>query len=88
MDGTFNTCSRSFYQVFNIIGYIPKKDIIFPVMVCLINAKTEKIYNNVFNEFKKIIKYSKINLDYSTIKIMSDFELALRKFIRNNFNES
>lgn len=88
MDGTFNVCPRSFNQVFNIIGYIPKKDIIFLVMACLLNAKTEKIYDNVFNEFKKLIKYAKISLDYSKLKIMSDFELTLRKSIRNNFNES
>jgi hypothetical protein len=57
-------------------------------MACLLNAKTEKIYDNVFNEFKKLIKYAKISIDYSKLKIMSDFELTLRKSIRNNFNES
>ena len=49
MDGTCNTCPRTFYQIFNVIGYIAKKDIIFPVMACLLNAKTERIYDNVFN---------------------------------------
>lgn len=88
MDGTFNVFPRSFNQVFNIVGYNPKKDIILLVMACLLNVKTEKIYDNVFNEFKKLIKYAKISLDYSKLKIMSDFELTLRKSIRNNFNES
>ena len=58
------------------------------MIACLLNTKTEKIYDNVFNEFKKLIKYSKISLDYSKLKIMSDFELTLRKSIINNFNES
>ena len=35
---------------------LAKKDIIFPVMACLLNAKTERIYDNVFNEFQKLIK--------------------------------
>ena len=88
MDGTFNTCPCSFYQIFNVIGYIAKKDIIFPVMVCLVNAKTERIYDNVFNEFQKLIKYANIKIDFSKIKILSDFELPLRKSIINNFKES
>ena len=88
MDGTFNTCPRSFYQIFNVIGYIAKKDVIFPVMVCLVNAKTERIYDNVFNEFQKLIKYANLKIDFSKIKIMSDFELPLRKSIINNFKES
>ena len=83
-----NTCPPTFYQFFNEIGYIAKKDIIFPVMACLLNAKTERIYDNVFNEFQKLIKYANIKIDFSKIKIMSDFELPLRKSIINNFKES
>ena len=57
-------------------------------MTCLLNAKTERIYDNVFNEFQKLIKYANIKIDFSKIKIMSDFELPLRKSIINNFKEN
>lgn len=65
MDGTFNSCPRSFYQIFNILGYIPNKNMSFP-----------------------IIKSLNLKLNFKKIKIISDFERALRKSIYNNFLDS
>ena len=48
IDGTFNTYPCSFYQKFNILGYIQNKNISFSIIACLLTSKNEKIYNYAF----------------------------------------
>ena len=42
VDGTFKTSPRTFYQLLNIIGYIPGKELIIPIFTAAITSKTEK----------------------------------------------
>mgnify|MGYP003571405687 CR=1 FL=1 len=88
MDGTFNSCPRSFYQIFNILGLCPNKKKAFPIISFLITSKSEKIYEYVFIEFKKLIKSLNMKIDFKNIKIMADFERALRNAIHKNFLDS
>ena len=65
-----------------------KKEFYMPLAYIIINSKSEEIYNKVFGELVNLIKtYTKIK-DFDGIKIMSDFELPLRKAIKNNFENS
>ena len=65
LDGKFNTCPRSFYQLLNIVGYLADKDITFPVMSCILTSKTERIYDYTLVEFKKLV----IKFKYRFFKI-------------------
>ena len=80
--------SKEFYQLFNIISYLPKKDLIIPIFTAVLTSKTEMIYNYTLKEFKKLYKAININIDFTKIKFMSDFEINLRKAIQNNFPQS
>ena len=88
LDGTFKSCPRNFYQYFNIISYLPEKDLIIPIFTAVLTSKTETIYNYTLMEFKKLIKVINLDIDYNKIKFMSDFEINLRNAIYNNFPQS
>ena len=77
VDGTFKTSPRTFYQLLNIISYIPGKELIIPIFTTAITSKTEKIYRYTLIEFQKIIDNLNIKVDFNKIKFMTDFEVNL-----------
>ena len=84
IDGTFKVAPKNWFQLLNIFGY-EKKEFYMPLAYIILNSKSEEIYNKVFGELVNLIKtYTKIK-DFDGIKIISDFELPLRKAIKNNF---
>jgi len=46
-DGTFKSCPKLFYQFFTILGQ--KQESIIPLLFCLMENKTEKCYDNVYD---------------------------------------
>ena len=86
IDATFKICPPNWYQLLNIFGYIEKRKFYLPMGHILMNSKSENLYNTVFTVLIKQIK-SHCNLkSFSGIKIMSDFELPMRKSIKNCFD--
>ena len=84
IDRTFKVAPKNWFQLLNIFGY-EKKEFYMPLAYIILNSKSEEIYNKVFGELVNLIKtYTKIK-DFDGIKIISDFELPLRKAIKNNF---
>ena len=85
IDGTFKVAPKNWFQLLNIFGYEKKKEFYMPLAYIALNSKSEEIYNKVFGELVALIKtHTKIK-DFDGIKIMCDFELPLRKAIKNNF---
>ena len=48
-------------------------------------SKKENSYYNIFETFKIMLNEIKINVVFSEIYIMADFEIGLRKAIKNSF---
>ena len=59
-----------------------------PIVSVLMKSKSENSYINLFENLKLIIKENNIDIDYSNLLIMSDFEVALRNAIKNCFPDS
>lgn len=72
-------------QLINIFGFIRKKKIYIPLTYALLSSKTEQLYDEFFTQLIRNIKTVNKDLCYEELKIMSDFELSLRKSIRKNF---
>ena len=87
VDGTFKTSPRTFYQLLNIISYIPGKELIIPIFTAAITSKTEKIYRYTLIEFQKIIDNLNIKVDFNKIKFMMDFEVNLSDENANKYYE-
>ena len=88
IDGTFKSCPRNFYQLLNIVSYLPDKDLIITNLTAVLTSKTETIYNYTLIKFQKLLKTLNINIDFSKISFMADFEINLRKAISDNFPHS
>jgi len=88
VDGIFKTSPRTFYQLLNIIGYIPGKELIIPIFTAAITSKAEKIYRYTLIEFQKIINNLNIKIDFKKIKFMTDFEVNLRAVINKLYPDS
>lgn len=88
VDGTFRSCPSNFYQILNIVGKIENKDISIPIVSVLMKSKSECSYINLLENLKLLIKENNIDIDFSKIYIMSDFEVALRNAIKNCFPDS
>ena len=70
---------------FIIFDYIKKKNFYLPLACILLSSKNEALYNEVFHQLIRNIKsHTKIE-NFENVKIMADFELPLRKAIKNNF---
>ena len=54
IDGTFKSCPKSYYQISNIAGFLPSLNSIIPIFMILCTGKSEFIYNEIFDEIKKI----------------------------------
>ena len=83
-----NLVPLNFYQLLNILSYLPDKDLIITNLTAVLTSKTETIYNYTLVEFQKLLKTLNINIDFSKISFMADFEINLRKAISDNFPNS
>lgn len=43
IDRTFKSCPRNFYQLLNIVSYLPEKDLIITILTAVLTSKTEYI---------------------------------------------
>ena len=85
IDGTFKVAPKNWYQLLNIFGYNKKQNFYMPLAYIILNSKSEEIYNEVFYKIIQLIKYHTNLKSFEDIKIMSDFEIGLRKAIKKNF---
>ena len=85
IDGTFKVAPKNWLQLINIFGFIRKKKIYIPLTYALLSSKSEELYDEFFTQLIRNIKTVNKDLCYEELKIMSDFELSLRKSIRKNF---
>ena len=88
LDGTFRSCPKSFYQIFNIIAHLKNKNLSLPIMSVLMKNKFDISYYNVFENFKIMLKEYNINIDITKMYFMADFEAALRKSLEICFPNS
>lgn len=79
MDGTFQSCTKFFKQLFTIHGF--KNGHYISLAFCLLSKKSEDVYVNCFRTLVNICsdKYS-LRLQPSTIVV--DFEQAIQKSIK------
>ena len=80
-DGTFAISPRLFYQVFTIHGF--KYGKLFPLVYCILPAKSREVYNTVFLLTKEIAQ--NFNLVIDPVALKADFELALVQSVRISF---
>ena len=85
IDGTFKIVPKNWYQLLNIFGFDDKNKIYTPLAYILLSSKNEELYNIVFAELIRIIKNNTNIKSFEGVKIMTDFELSLRKSVKNNF---
>ena len=88
MDGTFKSCPKSFYQIYNIIGKDKKTGMIIPLIFILMSHKSYDSYFYVFDFIQKLLKKEKIELDIKNIFFMLDFEKASRRALKTIFPDS
>ena len=73
LDSTFKICPKNWFQLLNLFGYIKKKDIYISLGFILMSSKTEQLYIEVFEQFKRIISgHNKKNTLYN-INIICNF---------------
>ena len=53
-----------------------------PLAYAILSSKSEEIYNEVFRYLVNLVKYHTNLKSYENIKIMSDFEMVLRRAIK------
>ena len=85
IDGTFKVSPKNWFQLLNIFGYDKQKNFYMPLSYIIMNSKTEENYNKVFSELVSLIKSNTSRKNFNDIKIMCDFEVSLRKAIKQNF---
>lgn len=85
IDGTFKSFPISYSQVLNIIGVIKKENISIPILSVIMKYKYEISYINMFANLKLMLTEYSIDVDFSKIYMMSDYEKSLRKAIKKEF---
>ena len=83
IDATFSIVPTSFYQLLTIIVYHTSTRTYAPAAFILMNGKHERLYGAVFSSLVSVCKGYNIHL--KPLKVMSDFELALRNAIQEVF---
>ena len=58
-----------------------------PLAFIILNTKSEEIYNEVFEKIIVLVKSNTSLKSFKDIKIMSDFEIGLRRAIKNKFED-
>ena len=87
IDGTFKVAPKNWYQLLNIFGYDKKHNIYKPLAFIILNTKSEEIYNEVLEKIIELVKSNTSLKSFKDIKIMSDFEIGLRRAIKNKFED-
>ena len=88
LDRTFRSYPKSYYQVFNIIGHLKEKNISLPIISVIMKYKYEICYINLFENLKVMLYENNIDIDFSKIYLMTDFEKALRNALKKIFSNS
>ena len=84
-DATYKSCPKTMYQLFNIAGYLEETDGLIPLMIIPMSNKTQRLYTVILKEVVRILTVFNINIEKITNKFMSDFEIALRRSIKEVF---
>ena len=71
------------FQLVNIFGYIKNKNIYIHLSNIILNSKEEELYTHAFNKLIIAMKNHNNFDNYNDIKIMSDFEISLKKSLEN-----
>ena len=85
IDGTFKVAPKNWYQLLNIFGYDKTHKFFMPLAFIILSSKSEEIYNEVFYKIITLVKAHTDLKSFDKVKIMCDFEIGLRKAIKNNF---
>ena len=88
IDGTFKSSPKNFYQIINIAGFLPDINSIVPIFFIPVTAKSEFIYDKIFSDIKSILNDNGFNINDLPNKFMIDFEKALQRSIKKNFNKA
>ena len=88
MDGTFYSCPKNYYQLYNIIGKEKKTRIIIPISFILMSHKSYSLYYHAFNNIKTLLIKNNIEYKEEELKFMMDFEKSARKAIKSIFPDS
>ena len=86
VDGTFKVAPKNWYQLLNIFRYDKKHNFYMPLAFVILSSKSEEIYNEIFQKPIQLIKYHTNIKSFDNIKIMCDFEIGMRRAIKNNFD--
>ena len=79
IDGTFKISPTGYYQVIIIGGFLPELSGIIPIFFIPTTGKSQYLYENIFEDIKKILEDNKINYKNLTKQYMLDFEPSLQK---------
>ena len=79
MDGTFKSCPKSFYQLYNIIGKDKNTGLIIPLIFVLMSHKSYDMYYFVFKFMKNILEKEKIDFCVQNTYFMLGFEISNKK---------
>jgi len=88
MDGTFYSCPKNFYQLYNIIGKEKNTGIIIPIAFILMSHKSYSLYYHAFDNIKTLLLKNNIKYKEGELKFMMDFEKSSRKAIKRVFPDS
>ena len=79
---------KVFYQVINIAGFYPEINGIIPIFMIPSTGKSEYLYEQIFNQVRKIYLDSGHNINDIPKNIMIDFESSLIKVVKSIFTNS
>ena len=88
IDGTFKCCPKEYYQIVNISGFLPDINGLMPIFMIPLTGKSEFLYNEILKEVKNIIENSSVKIENIPNRFMLDFEVALQKSVKKNFQNS
>jgi len=87
MDGTFHSCPKNYYQLYNIIGKEKNSGVILPLIFIITTNKSYSLYYNIFSYIKSLINEYSLEINFKKMFIMMDFEKPSRKAIKDIFPE-
>ena len=88
VDETFKCCPKGYYQVINIAGYYPEINTIIPLFMITATGKSFYLYNEIFQDIKRIYVNTGNNIDDFPNNYIMDFENSMIKAIKSNFENA
>ena len=85
IDATFRTSPKHFYQMLNIVCKDRESNTNIPVVHIPMSHKTSFLYEKVFDSINKISKDLGIEINLNKKTCITDFELSLRKILREKY---